>query len=144
MTAPLSGRNEQLLEEFLEDLLPGIDRKEDFDLIVEILANMQKTGALPARDDAPANVSRLGGARRFEILKMQPEGIASLGYVDGFDDARQVLSGLNAAESGVCFLYDNLTNRVVEFLNDSSEREIQNIRESVRGFRTGDRNPLPS
>jgi hypothetical protein len=140
----MNERNQQLLEEFLEDLLPGIDRKEDFDLIVEVLGNMQKAGALPASDAAPEDARKRYRASRFEILKMQPEGIISMGYVDGLEDPREVLSGLNGVETGVCFLYDNQTNRVVEFLDSSGDGLIQDIRNSLRGFRTGNPDPLPS
>ena len=144
MAPPKKRRNQQLLEEFLEDLLPWIDRKQDFDVIIEVLRSMQKTDSLPVRDDMPAQFRKIDDACRFEIFKMQPEGIVWIGYIEGFENAREILSSLNAVKSGVCFLYDNRTGHVVEFLDSSSERGIPDVRDSLRDFQSANPNLLPS
>jgi hypothetical protein len=107
MESTLDSRNQQNLEEFIQDLIVHVDRPDQVDLLLDILQEINHAGSEPPqkRVSRPARVeARLD---RYDIFKMYPDRIVRIGFVKGVDNARKVLPSLNSLGESVYFLHDS-------------------------------------
>jgi hypothetical protein len=107
METTLDSRNEENLEQFIQDLILNVDRPEQVGLLLEILQEIHHSRTEPAqkRVSRPARVeARLG---RYDIFKMYPDRIVRIGFVRGVENAKRVLPGLNSTGESVYFLHDS-------------------------------------
>ena len=113
----MNDRNQKMLEEFLQDLLFRAESKEELNLIVEILLEMQGTRTLEEKDKTRESNPWDERPSRCHLYKMCPDGIQWVGFVKGVEKTGDMLHGLNSAEGGFYFLYDERSGKVVEFLD---------------------------
>ncbi|HXX45104.1 MAG TPA: hypothetical protein VEJ38_10260 [Candidatus Acidoferrales bacterium] len=103
----MDSRNEQNLEQFIQDLILNVDRPEQVGLLLEILQEIHHSKNEPAqkRVSRPARVE--AHRDRYDIFKMYPDRIVRIGFVKGVENAKRVLPSLNSLGESVYFLHDS-------------------------------------
>ena len=99
--------NEQQLEAFLQDLLFHVTSEGEFDLITEMLLDLQD-GPMPQNEQAVSH---------FEIVKMSPNGTVSVGTIQGIESAQKVVLCLQSTESGSYLIYERNTGSPIPFVD---------------------------
>ena len=107
MESTLDSRNQQNLEQFLQDLILNVDRPEQIGLLLEILQEIShpRSETPHKRASQPARVETRSD--RYDIFKMYPDRIVHIGFVKGAENARRVLPSLNSLGDSVYFLHDS-------------------------------------
>lgn len=114
----LNERNRKMLEEYLQDLLFGARRKEDLEVLVELLLTLQETDTPKSRKATARTAAKTQLDFRRHLYKMSPDGILWIGFVKGMEESREILPGLNCEQGSFYFLYDEYNGKVVEFLQN--------------------------
>jgi hypothetical protein len=123
MRVLLNDSNRKMLEEYLQDLLFGARRKEDLEVLVELLLTLQETGTPKTRESSARTAANNQVNFRCHLYKMSPDGILWIGFVKGMEKSKEILPGLSCEQGSLYFLYDEYNGKVVEFLQNRSQRD---------------------
>jgi hypothetical protein len=121
MKIPVNDQRRKSLEQFVQDLLFRAEKKEDFELLVEMLLTMRGAN-LSANKGCARDSSANEANSRLHLYKMCPDGILWIGFVKGIGKATGILPSLSTEEGSFYFLYDERNGKVVEFLDDGTNR----------------------
>jgi hypothetical protein len=96
MEFPLNERKQKMLEEYLQDLLFGAERKEDLELLVEILLTLRGADTPNTRGELFEGDANSEVHFRCHLYKMSPDGILWIGFVKGTGKSKEILPSLRS------------------------------------------------
>jgi hypothetical protein len=106
------------MEHFLQDLILESKNPEEIATLFEWLEEVQRSD--PKNNVARTLQEEADNAGRFDVFKVSAGGVFRIGFVRGADNAKKILSGLNAERNGDYFLYDADSSTIVDSpTNDS-------------------------
>jgi hypothetical protein len=120
MKTTLNSGRYHTLEGFLRDLLLVATRRDQVDLLMELLWGIQYDS-----DELPSEILAVEPDSAFNIFRLSDCGGVWIGVIKGIDRAQKALLCLHENQDGVFFLYDANTNSVVDLPNISTEQTTQ-------------------